>query len=276
MRLDLWLAHAAKQLTHSDSAALDAELLLLFCINKPRSFVFTWPDHPLDEATLMQLQSILQRRINGEPIAHIIGQREFWSLPLQVNASTLIPRPDTESLVEAALGLALPHQAAVVDLGTGTGAIALALKSEMAQWQVEAVEFSAEAVQLARANAAQLNLAVEVSQGSWFEPVQNKRFDLVVSNPPYIDPTDHHLDQGDVRFEPLSALIADNHGLADIEHIVATAPRHLNQGGYLMIEHGYDQGAVVKDIFERAGFANVRVGQDYGQRDRYTLGQWQC
>ncbi|WP_298439940.1 peptide chain release factor N(5)-glutamine methyltransferase [uncultured Ferrimonas sp.] len=274
MRLDSWLAAACAQLPDSDSAQLDAELLLLKRLNKPRSFVFTWPEHPLDPPLLAQLEQDLQRRIRGEPIAHIIGEREFWSLPLQVNASTLIPRPDTESLVEAALALALPANARVVDLGTGTGAIALALKSEMAQWQVQAVEYSAEAAQLARTNAKALQLDVTVAQGSWFEPLAQQRFDLIVSNPPYIDPCDQHLSQGDVRFEPLSALIAANHGLADIEHIVAAARHHLNDGGYLLIEHGYDQGSAVAAIFTHAGFNGVTVGQDYGQRDRFTCGQW--
>lgn len=270
------MATAAATLTASDSAQLDAELLLLNRIDKPRSFLFTWPEHQLEAAVLAQLQLDLTRRQQGEPVAHIVGEREFWSLPLMVNASTLIPRPDTESLVEAALALPLPSDATVVDLGTGTGAIALALKSEQPNWQVQAVEYSADAAKLARNNAVKLQLDVTVKQGSWFEPLQGQQFHLIVSNPPYIDPSDHHLSEGDVRFEPLSALIADNQGLADIQHICSHASAHLHPNGYLMVEHGYDQGDAVKQIFIEAGFVDVAVGQDYGDRDRYTIGRIQA
>lgn len=276
MRIDAWLAQASARLNQaeqpSDSPRLDAELLLLHLLDKPRSFLFAWPDKTLDEAQLVQLEHLLARREAGEPVAHLTGQREFWTLSLQVNASTLIPRPDTESLIDAALGLGLPEDAAVVDLGTGTGAIALALKSECPSWQVSAVDRIEDAVVLARRNSEQLALPVAVHQGSWFEPLAGERFHLVVSNPPYIDPQDHHLDQGDVRFEPRSALVADDHGLADIRHLANTAPDHLYPGGVLMVEHGYDQGESVRKIFTDAGFTRVRTGQDLGQRDRFTLG----
>nr|WP_051202053.1 peptide chain release factor N(5)-glutamine methyltransferase [Ferrimonas senticii] len=275
MRLDAYLAAAAARLSDSDSAQLDAELIVLKHLAKPRSFIFTWPEHQLDDALMAAIEPDLVRREAGEPVAHIIGEREFWSLPLKVNASTLIPRPDTESLVEAALALPLPANARVVDLGTGTGAIALALKSEMPGWQVEAVEFNPDAVALARSNAQALGLDVTVHHGSWFAPLAAKQFDLIISNPPYIDGDDHHLGQGDVRFEPLSALVAPNHGLADIEHIAAESVKHLNQGGFLMVEHGYDQGATVPPIFRNVGFTEVTLGQDYGGRDRFTLGHWQ-
>ncbi len=275
MRIDQWLGQTSELLQASDSAKLDAELLLLQQLNKPRSFLFTWPDHLLTPAQLAALAPAVARRQAGEPIAHILGQREFWSLPLQCNPSTLIPRPDTESLVECALALPLPIDAQVVDLGTGTGAIALALKSEQPHWQVQGVEFAAAAAQLARTNAAALGLDVVILEGSWFAPLTKQRFDLIVSNPPYIDPCDHHLEEGDVRFEPRSALIAAEHGLADLRLLIEQAPNYLNNGGYLLLEHGYDQGLAVANLFTLHGFTEVKIGQDYGQRDRYTLGRWQ-
>ncbi|MBY5992746.1 peptide chain release factor N(5)-glutamine methyltransferase [Ferrimonas balearica] len=276
MRLDAWLAQATARLTgHSDSPRLDAELLLLARLGKPRSFLFTWPDHPLSEALVANLEGLLARREAGEPVAHLTGEREFWSLPLQVNAHTLIPRPDTEALVEAALALTLPAEARVVDLGTGTGAIALALKSERPQWRVSGVDRVAEAVALAQRNSETLALPITLYQGSWFAPLAGQRFDLIVSNPPYIDSTDPHLTQGDVRFEPRSALTAEECGLADIRHLATEARAHLVPGGALLVEHGYDQGAAVRALFTEAGFEGVRTGRDLGQRERFTLGFWQ-
>ncbi|GAA5186070.1 peptide chain release factor N(5)-glutamine methyltransferase [Ferrimonas gelatinilytica] len=280
VRIDQWLAEASARLAHDksqsdpESPAVDAEVLLLHRLGKPRSFLFTWPEHLLDEAMQAQLAADLDRRFSGEPVAHITGERDFWTLTLESNPSTLIPRPETESLVEAALGLPLADEARVVDLGTGTGAIALALASERPHWQLEAVEYSAEAAALARRNAARLALPVTVHQGSWYAPLAGRRFDLIISNPPYIDPVDHHLEQGDVRFEPKSALIAANRGLADIEQIALEAPQHLTPGGVLMVEHGYDQGAAVRDLFTAAGLTEVKTGQDLGRRDRFTQGVW--
>ncbi|MBY6186249.1 peptide chain release factor N(5)-glutamine methyltransferase [Marinobacter hydrocarbonoclasticus] len=273
MRLDHWLAQATEQLApHSESARLDAELLLLSRLGKPRSFLFTWPEHELPGPLVANLAGLLARRIAGEPVAHLTGQREFWSLPLKVNATTLIPRPDTEALVEAALALRLPEQADVVDLGTGTGAIALALKSEQPQWRVSGVDRIADAVALARSNSEALELPITVHEGSWFVPLGGQQFDLIVSNPPYIDPQDPHLSQGDVRFEPLSALTADEHGLADIRYLAAESRHYLKPGGVLMVEHGWDQGEAVRGIFTEAGFERVETGRDLGNRERYTLG----
>ncbi len=280
VRIDRWLAEARARLAEPgsqsdpESPAIDAEVLLLHRLGKPRSFLFTWPEHPLDPEMQTQLAGDLARRFAGEPVAHITGERAFWTLSLESNASTLIPRPETESLVEAALALTLPSTAEVVDLGTGTGAIALALASEQPRWRIEAVEYSAPAAELARRNAARLALPVTVHQGSWYGPLAGRRFDLIISNPPYIDPVDHHLDQGDVRFEPKSALIADNRGLADIEQIAAGAPGHLHPGGVLMVEHGFDQGDAVRRIFTEAGLVRVTTGQDLGRRDRFTQGVW--
>ncbi len=221
----------------------------------------TWPERELDAAQQATLQGWLERRLNGEPIAHLIGEREFWSLPLKVSPATLIPRPDTEVLVEQALARLPAGPCAVLDLGTGTGAIALALKSERPDADVWAVDRMPAAAALARANSAALGLPIEVRDGSWFEPLvepsssKAPRFAMIVSNPPYIDGADPHLDEGDVRFEPRSALVADEQGLADIRLIVAGAPAHLLPGGWLLLEHGWQQGRrCVNSCCNRATF----------------------
>ena len=261
----------------SDSPALDLSLLLCHVLDRPRSYLSTWPERELDELQQKQFEQLLARRLNGEPIAHILGVREFWSLPLAVTADTLIPRPDTESLVEAALMLFTDSDAgALLDLGTGTGALALALASEWPSWQCRAVDKSPAAVALAQRNKASLgleNVTLEVSD--WFAAfTPGPQFDLIVSNPPYIDADDPHLRQGDVRFEPASALVADDDGLGDLRRIAQQAPQYLKPGAYLMMEHGYQQAAAVRDVLKAVGFAGVRSGRDYGDNERYTLGQW--
>lgn len=270
-----WLKQAQACLldSGSDSARLDAELLLMHILQVNRAWLFTWPEKELSPGQISQLAELLQRRAQGEPIAYLTGVREFWSLPLKVAPSTLIPRPDTETLIEWALSLTLPEYTCAVDLGTGTGAIALALASEHPTWQVLAVEFNSEAVELARDNAQRLGFAVKVEQGSWFEPVQGT-YDLIVSNPPYIDPNDHHLNEGDVRFEPRSALVANNGGMSDLEHIIATAPQYLNDNGWLLLEHGYDQADAVCDCLRQHGFIDVENRRDLGGLPRISAGRW--
>ncbi|MGL5536263.1 MAG: peptide chain release factor N(5)-glutamine methyltransferase, partial [Aeromonas veronii] len=232
----------------------------------------------LDAAQQATLQGWLARRLNGEPIAHLVGEREFWSLPLKVSPATLIPRPDTEVLVEQALTRIPQGPCAVLDLGTGTGAIALALKSERPEVDVWAVDRMADAAALARENSAALGLPIEVRDGSWFEPLgepdrdNTPRFAVIVSNPPYIDGADPHLEQGDVRFEPRSALVADDAGLADIRHIVAHAPAYLLTDGWLLLEHGWDQGEAVRQLLRDGGYREVATVRDYGDNDRVTLG----
>jgi len=270
-----WLKQAQACLldSGSDSARLDAELLLMHILQVNRAWLFTWPEKEISPDQTSRLSELLQRRDQGEPIAYLTGVREFWSLPLKVAPSTLIPRPDTETLIEWALSLTLPEHTRAVDLGTGTGAIALALASEHPTWQVSAVEFYSEAVELARENAERLGLAVKVEQGSWFEPVQGT-YDLIVSNPPYIDPQDHHLDEGDVRFEPRSALVANNGGMSDLEHIIATAPQYLNDNGWLLLEHGYNQADAVCDCLRQHGFVDVENRRDLGGQPRISAGRW--
>ncbi|MCV6604818.1 MAG: peptide chain release factor N(5)-glutamine methyltransferase [Porticoccaceae bacterium] len=257
----------------SDTPRLDVEVLLCHLLGRDRSFLYTWPEHRLSEQQLMDFQAALTRRKAGEPIAYITGEREFWSLPLAVEPSTLIPRPDTELLVEIALELPLPEKAQVLDMGTGTGAIALALASEKPCWVVHAIDQSHQAVALAQRNCQRLGVRnAEIWQSCWYQGVGERRYQLIVSNPPYIDPGDPHLSRGDVRFEPHSALVAEDAGLADIETIASGASAHLEPGGWLLLEHGYNQGDAVRQCLEGAGFADVQTRRDLGGRDRATLG----
>ncbi|WP_210397099.1 peptide chain release factor N(5)-glutamine methyltransferase [Motiliproteus sediminis] len=257
----------------SDTAELDLQLLLAAALDKPRSYLYTWPERALTAPQQARLERTLARRQQGEPVAHILGWQGFWDLDLEVNASTLIPRPETELLVELALAQLPADRCRVADLGTGTGAIALALARERPAWELVAVECVAAAAALAERNRARLQLDnVRVLEGSWYQPLQGP-FDLIVSNPPYIDPDDPHLSEGDVRFEPLSALVAPHQGLADIAQIIAGAQNHLASRGWLMLEHGYDQGAAVRDLMRQAGMQAVATRQDLGGRDRVTLAQ---
>jgi release factor glutamine methyltransferase len=263
----------------SDSPRLDIEIFLTHILQKNRTYLFTWPELELTDEQTKTFNEFFARRLTGEPVAHIIGQREFWSLPLMVNNSTLIPRPDTELLVEATLGLFTEDEEnrprRLLDLGTGTGAVVLALAHEKNSWQCVGVDKELAAVELAEKNRVQLNLPnVKILQSDWFSALAGEAlFDIIVSNPPYIDPTDEHLRAGDVRFEPLSALIADNKGLADLEFIIAHAPQYLTQKGWLLVEHGYDQGAAVRDLFAANNFDDVNTFRDFGRNERVTIGR---
>ncbi|MFM4723126.1 peptide chain release factor N(5)-glutamine methyltransferase [Aeromonas veronii] len=278
MQIQQARAHIMTVLAEGESPRADADVLLCHLLGCRRSYLMTWPERELDAAQQATLQGWLARRLNGEPIAHLVGEREFWSLPLKVSPATLIPRPDTEVLVEQALTRIPQGPCVVLDLGTGTGAIALALKSERPELDVWAVDRMADAAALARENSAALGLPIEVRDGSWFEPLgepdrdETPRFAVIVSNPPYIDGADPHLEQGDVRFEPRSALVADDAGLADIRHIVAHAPAYLLTDGWLLLEHGWDQGEAVRQLLRDGGYREVATVRDYGDNDRVTLG----
>lgn len=266
------LQRAASEID-SDTPRLDAELLLTHVTTWSRTSLRAWPERLLTDDQQQRFACLLARRVAGEPIAHILEQQAFWSLSLKVSSASLIPRPDTECLVETALELALPADAKVLDLGTGTGAIALALCSERPGWQVTATDIVPEAVSLARFNAEQLGLPIEVIQSHWFSALAPVRFNLIVSNPPYIVSDDHHLREGDVRFEPRSALTAGTDGLDDLRLIISQAPEWLEPGGWLMVEHGYNQAAAVQNLFTASGLQAVTTRKDYGQQDRLTLGQ---
>lgn len=252
----------------------EAELLLLHVLGKPRSWLFAHATDPVDTDAAQAFHALLARRVAGEPVAYLLGQRGFWTLDLVVSPATLIPRPETELLVELALArLPADTAFAVADLGTGSGAIALALASERPLAAVVATDVSAAALEVARANAVRNGLArVRFMPGSWFAPLQGMRFDLIASNPPYIASDDPHLQQGDLRHEPASALASGVDGLDDIRVIVAAAPSHLQVGGWLLIEHGWDQGEAIRALFAQAGFAQVCTERDLEQRDRVTLG----
>jgi len=258
----------------SDSARLDCELLLAEAMQVNRTYLYTWPDRALDEQQAKKFNQLLQRRLTGEPIAYVLGYKEFWSLKLAVNPSTLIPRPDTELLVETALALFSNDAIDVLDLGTGTGAIALALASERPGWTILATDVGTDAVLLAIDNCRRLGFTnVQIAKSHWYSNLIGQRFDLIVSNPPYIDKTDPHLQEGDVRFEPASALISGGEGLADIETIITGAVDHLNNKGWLLIEHGYNQAGAVQALFNQHGFNGVNSQTDLAGHQRMTCGQ---
>ena len=267
----------AAELPDSPTARLDAELLLAAALGKSRSYLHTWPEKIVSSEAALTFAHYLQRRRAGEPVAYILGQQGFWNLDLEVAPHTLIPRPDTELLVETALELLPATPAKVLDLGTGSGAIALALASERPVWKVTAVDRVIEAVALAERNRQRLGLEnVTVLNSHWFSALVDQRFDLIISNPPYIAAGDIHLGEGDVRFEPESALVAGVDGLDDIRQIIAAAPAHLHTGGWLMLEHGYDQASAVRDLLHGAGFTHVESRKDLGTHERITLGRLPC
>ncbi|OAT54443.1 peptide chain release factor N(5)-glutamine methyltransferase [Providencia heimbachae] len=277
MQYSEWLKQAAKKLPASDSAKRDVEILLEHVTGRSRTYVFAFGETELSPSEYQQLELLLQRRGLGEPIAYLTGEREFWSLPLYVSPATLIPRPDTECLVEQALTrLPLPlHQYSLLDLGTGTGAIALALASELPNSNVIGVDFSMDAVALAQKNQQRLNISnVQFMQSDWFTSLTIQQFDMIVSNPPYIDELDSHLHEGDVRFEPSTALVAKDQGLSDLTHIVAESKKYLKNQGWLLLEHGWQQGSAVRDLLKKHGYAHIETCLDYGGRDRVSLGQW--
>jgi release factor glutamine methyltransferase len=271
------IRQSSQQLTvNSDSAKLDVELLLARSLGKDRTYLFTWCDKLVTAEEEMIFNELFARRLKGEPIAYILGQQEFWDLTLNTAHHTLIPRADTETLIEWVLELAdsLPEQAEVIDLGTGTGAIALSLANEFQHWNVQGVDLIPQAVELAQQNAKLNQLEhVRFFQSSWFDQVDGQ-FDLIVSNPPYIDPDDEHLAQGDVRFEPKSALVAENKGLADLELIADQSREYLLQGGWLLMEHGYDQQDAVQQLLIRLGYQQVSTRIDLGGNPRITGGQF--
>ena len=268
------LAAAARRLPGEEARA-EAERLLAHALGVGPTWLYAHRDDVPRAEPLAEFDRLLERRLGGEPVAYLLGRRGFWRFDLEVTPATLIPRPETERLVELALER-LPEGVSrrVADLGTGTGAIALAIAYERPLAHVVASDASAAALAVARANARALGLSrVEFREGDWFAPLAGERFDLIASNPPYIADGDRHLAQGDLRFEPASALASGADGLDDIRRIATGAPAHLREGGWLLVEHGWDQGAAVRDVFARADFDTVETVKDWERRDRVTLGR---
>ncbi|WP_313346890.1 peptide chain release factor N(5)-glutamine methyltransferase [Stenotrophomonas sp.] len=268
------LADAARDLPGVE-ARHEAELLLLHVLGRDRSWLFAHATDPVDADIATAFHVLLQRRTAGEPVAYLLGRRGFWTLDLAVSPATLIPRPETERLVELALDrLPGDQPLRIADLGTGSGAIALALASERPLAQVLATDLSAEALAVAGANARQHALGnVGFRQGGWYAPLAGERFDLIASNPPYIASDDPHLARGDLRFEPATALASGPDGLDDIRQIIDGAPDHLRPGGWLLLEHGWDQGGAIRALLDAHGFVDVATEVDLEQRDRVSLGR---
>ena len=290
MNYQQWLADATQRLSQAnpnENAKIDALVLLQHATGRSRTQILAFEETQIDEKMSADLTALLACRLKGEPIAYILGEKEFWSLLLNVSVDTLIPRPDTEILVEKALDIALEklHKKnsllRILDLGTGTGAIALALTSELTprcqkqgvQLEIIGVDFMPNAVLLAKSNAVKNQLNAIFLQSHWFEKVTGK-FDIIVSNPPYIDQDDVHLSRGDLRFEPRSALVAEEQGYADLRHIIEQAPHYLKEDGALLLEHGWQQGAKVRSIFRENSGQQVVTVRDYGNNERVTLGFW--
>lgn len=268
---------ATEQLaTISDSARLDAELLIAHVLDIPRSRFISQPEQILNSKQYEQIRQLMRRRASGEPVAYILGKKHFWDLELAVTPDVLIPRPDTELLVETALALFSAHNTVnVLDLGTGSGAIAIAIARARPRWHVYATDDSKAALAIAIDNAEAYQLDnLSLRQSHWFDKLASgNRYDLIISNPPYIRENDTHLRQGDVRFEPRQALVSGEDGLDAIRHLITAGKDHLQPGGWLMLEHGYDQGEQVYQLFVDNGYGDIQQKRDLGGHVRVTMGR---
>jgi len=271
------LAEARARFTSSPTPALDAEVMLCHALRRNRAWLHAWPEADIGPPDLARFEELAARRAAGEPIAYIVGHREFWSLELEVTPDVLIPRPETEHLVERALGHIRGHELiepAILDLGTGSGCLAVALAHECPDAQVLGIDATPAAVTLARRNAGRNGVRnVDFIAGHWLRPVGAQRFNVIVSNPPYVAHDDPHLRQGDVRFEPVAALDGGSDGLDALRELAATAPEHLQAGGLLAVEHGLDQGSAVRRLFDEAGLVEVETRRDHAGLDRLTCGR---
>jgi release factor glutamine methyltransferase len=270
------IRQALVEATHRLGDRIDAEVLLCHVLDKPRSWLIAHADDTLLPDYAAAYALLLEQREAGEPVAYITGRRGFWSLDLEVTPATLIPRPETELLVELALER-LPNDRPchVLDLGTGSGAIALAIARERPSSQVTATDASSDALAVAQGNARRHHVGnISFVHGDWFAPLGDKRFDVIVSNPPYIESSDPHLQQGDLRFEPMSALASGIDGFDDIRRIIRDAGLHLLPGGWLLFEHGWQQGDAARALLRDAGFVELSTVRDLEDRDRVSVGRW--
>lgn len=254
---------------------LDAQILLTHATGYERTHIVAWPEKDLDNEQQKSFMDLVRRRATGTPIAHITGRREFWSLDFETDDSTLIPRPETETLVEFILSKFAdkPHRD-LLDMGTGTGAIAIALATEKPQWSITGSDISQAAIELAMRNSARHDTVnTRFIHSDWFQRFDAQRFDIIISNPPYIAEDDPHLMQGDLRFEPRTALTSGTDGMTAIEHLCSHAGQYLNDGGWLVIEHGFDQQQRVADCFHANGFAAIETAEDLSGHTRMTAGK---
>jgi release factor glutamine methyltransferase len=259
---------------YNHAARRDAEILLAHCLGKPRSALLAHPEASVCAQVTQQFADLLQRRTQGEPVAYLLGEKEFWSLPLKVTPDVLVPRPETEILIETVLAAtARASRLLVLDLGTGSGAIALALAQERPNWNITATDRYPAATAIARDNATRLGLCVELITGEWFQPLGGRRFDLIVSNPPYIAADDPVLATPELTFEPQAALVAGPTGIEALAQIAARSPPHLTEGGRIVLEHGFDQAPRVRSLLETAGFSTIRTHRDLAGHERVTAAQ---
>lgn len=260
----------------SDSARLDVEILLCQVLECNTAHLFAWPEKSLDSIQAQQFNQLIEQRLTGVPVAYLTGSKEFWSMNFKVTPDTLIPRPDTETLVEFVLDkFSDQTKLKMLDLGTGSGAIAIAIASERPNWEITATDISAEALVIAKENAECNQIKnIHFFQSNWFEQCNQQRFDIIISNPPYIAEHDEHLSQGDVRFEPSSALVSGETGMNDIEIITKQAEQHLNPNGWLVFEHGYNQKQAVYDCFNRNHFQKISQISDLSGQARLSAGSY--
>ncbi len=274
------LVQGQKSLSSSESPFIDAQVLLCHVLDVDRSYFYKSPEEIIPEQQQKEYSDLIEKRHEGIPVSHLTGQREFWSLDLNVSKDTLIPRPETEHLVEAALTIINQGKIKqIADLGTGTGAIALSIGTEISttspDCQIIATDISVEALEVADQNLQKLELKnVTLKKGSWCEALGDSKFDLIVSNPPYIAEDHPCLSEGDVQHEPVLALTSGADGLNAICEIIQNAPVSMNSEAWLILEHGYDQKETIQKLFRSRGFQMIETRQDYANLDRITLGQW--